>query len=458
MDTALATHRLHFAFTITYHYLFPMLTMGLAMLIFVLKTMYRRSGDEHYNRSARFWGKIFGINFLMGVVTGIPMEFQFGTNWSEFSRMSGGVVGQTLAMEGTFAFFLESAFLGIFLYGEKRVGQFWHWVSSLAVFVGAWLSGYFIVATNAWMQNPVGHVVREDGTFALASFWDLILNEWALIAYPHVILGSVITASAVMCAVGAFYLMSRRDEAYARTFLKLGVISGLASSILVAFPSGDYQAKLVAEKQPVTFAAIEGLFETVRNAPLVIIGQPDVEARKLDNAIEVPGVLSFLTYNRFGEEVKGLNEFPQEDWPQNIPLLYYTYRFMVGLGTIFILVFAIAAFLLWRGKLYTAPAIQWALLLMFPFTYIANIAGWYTAELGRQPWVIYGLMRTEVGASPTVSAGNAMFTLLGFMGIYAVLSILFLLLIRREIDHGPDAVHSLHPAAIDESPAAGAAH
>jgi cytochrome bd ubiquinol oxidase subunit I len=273
-----------------------------------------------------------------------------------------------------------------------------------------------------------------------------------------VILGSVITASAVMCAVGAFYLMSRRDEAYARTFLKLGVISGLASSILVAFPSGDYQAKLVAEKQPVTFAAIEGLFETVRNAPLVIIGQPDVEARKLDNAIEVPGVLSFLTYNRFGEEVKGLNEFPQEDWPQNIPLLYYTYRFMVGLGTIFILVFAIAAFLLWRGKLYTAPAIQWALLLMFPFTYIANIAGWYTAELGRQPWVIYGLMRTEVGASPTVSAGNAMFTLLGFMGIYAVLSILFLLLIRREIDHGPDAVHSLHPAAIDESPAAGAAH
>jgi len=453
MDTALASHRLQFAFTITYHYLFPMLTMGLALLIFALKTQYRRTGNDHYNQSARFWGKIFGINFLMGVVTGIPMEFQFGTNWSEFSRVSGGVVGQTLAMEGTFAFFLESAFLGVFLYGEKRVGQFWHWISSLAVFVGSWLSGYFIVATNAWMQNPVGYKVLEDGTYALESFWDLLLNPWAGIAYSHVILGSVVTASAVMAAVGAWYRLHDRDLEFARTFLKLGTITGLVASVLMAFPTGDYQAKMVSEKQPVTFAAIEGLFRTEENASLVILGQPDVEHRTLDNAIVLPGMLSFLNHNRFGESVRGLEEFPEEDWPQNIPLLYYAYRFMVGLGTIFILIFGIAAFLLWRGRLDRTPAIQWALLLMFPFTYIANIAGWFTAEMGRQPWVIYGLMRTADGSSPTVSAGNTMFTLLGFMGTYAVLSILFLLLVRREIDHGPAGAASIHPAQID-SPSA----
>jgi len=207
MDSALLVHRLHFAFTVTFHYLFPQLTMGLAPLIVVLKTLGLRRNDEIYNQAARFWARIFGINFIMGVVTGIPMEFQFGTNWSHFSRFAGGVIGQTLAMEGIFAFFLESAFLGLFLYGEKRLSPKAHWWSAVAVFVGSWLSGFFIVATDAWMQNPVGYAKAADGSVQLSSFWELVLNPWAWWQYAHNMSGAVITGAFAMASVGAFYLL-----------------------------------------------------------------------------------------------------------------------------------------------------------------------------------------------------------------------------------------------------------
>lgn len=440
MDTALATHRLHFAFTITYHYLFPQLTMGLALLIFILKTLALRTQNPVYDTAARFWGKIFGINFLMGVVTGIPMEFQFGTNWSEFSRLSGGVIGQTLALEGTFAFFLESSFLGLFLYGGQRLSPRLHWLSSLAVFVGSWLSGYFIVATNAWMQHPVGYELLPDGRMQLQSLRALLSNPWLMWQYPHVMVGSVVTATTVMAAVGSFYLLQGKHTRAARSFLRLAVPVGLLASLLSAFPTGDQQGKMLAQHQPVTLAAVEGLFRSEEGAPLVLIGQPDVEAMHLDNALEVPAALSFLTYNRWNAHVTGLDAFPEADWPQNIPLLYYCFHIMVGLGTLMILVFGISAILLWRRRLHATRPVLWVLLFTFPFAYIANTAGWLSAELGRQPWVIYGILRTADAASPTVSAGNAMFSLLGFMGLYALLSVLFLLLIRHEIEHGPASI------------------
>jgi cytochrome d ubiquinol oxidase subunit I len=439
MDTALSVHRFHFAFTITYHYLFPQLTMGLALLIMILKTAALRTGSGHYNRAARFWAKIFAINFAMDVVTGIPMEFQFGTNWSRFAMAAGGVIGHTLAMEGVFSFFLESSFLGLFLSGEKRLGPRGHWVVGFLLFLGTWLSGFFIVATNAWMQHPVGYRMGPDGRIHLTTFSALFTNPWLPWQYLHTMIGAVLTGSAVMASVGAFYLLTRRHEAYGRTFVSLGVLCGFIAAVLLAFPTGDRQAKLMAEKQPVGFAAMEGVFGTEEGVGLVIMGQPDVERMRLDNPLEVPGVLSFLTHRRWSAEIKGLESFPKEDWPHNIPLLYYAYHIMVGLGTIMIAVLTVAAFLLWKRRLYSAHWMLCTLMLLLPFPYIANTAGWMTAELGRQPWVIYGLMRTSEGYSVNVSAGNALFSLLGFMGVYAVLSVLFLFLVCRKIYQGPES-------------------
>jgi cytochrome d ubiquinol oxidase subunit I len=437
MDSALLVHRLHFAFTATFHYLFPQLTMGLAPLIVVLKTIAMRRNDPVYHQAAHFWAGIFGINFVLGVVTGIPMEFQFGTNWSHFSRFAGGVIGQTLAMEGMFAFFLESAFLGLFLYGEKRLSPRAHWLSAVAVFVGSWVSGYFIIATDAFMQHPTGYYLAPDGSVQLASFWQLVLNPWAWWQYAHNMSGAVITGAFVMAAVGAFYLLWGQWTEQGEIFVKTGVIAGCLFSILQAFPTGDGQGKLVANLQPVTLAAMEGLFQGQPGAPLVILGQPDDQQGKIDNPLEVPGMLSMLTYKRWNAHIQGLDAFPKQDWPSNIPLLYYSYHIMVGLGTFFIAIMAVAALLLWRGQLFRSRWVLWILMLSAPFPYIANTAGWMTAELGRQPWLVYGLMRTEDGYSKAVSGGNAMFTLLGFMGIYTVAGILFLFLMRREIERGP---------------------
>jgi len=446
-ESALLVHRLHFAFTVTYHYLFPQLTMGLAPLIVWLKTAALWKNDEYYNKAARFWAKIFGINFVLGVVTGIPMEFQFGTNWSHFSKYAGGVIGQTLAMEGIFAFFLESAFLGLFLFGEKRMSKLAHWGTAVAVFLGSWLSGYFIIATNAWMQHPVAYERTADGSVALTSFWGLILNPWAFWQYAHNMSGAVVTGAFVMMAVGAFYMLSKKHIEQAQIFIKTGIVAGAIASLLVIGPTGDGQGRNVAKYQPVTLAAMEGLFQTQPGAPLVILGQPDVANRKIDNPLEVPNMLSFLTYRRWDAEVKGLDAFPESEWPQNIPLLYYGYHIMVGLGTMFMATMVVAILLWWRGKLFNARWMMWILLISFPLPYIANTAGWMTAELGRQPYLVYGLLRTTEGYSKMVSAGNGMFTLLGFMGIYTVLSVLFLFLIRREIEHGPERVE-LEPVKV----------
>jgi len=435
---ALTIHRLHFAFTVTFHYIFPQLTMGLALLLVVLKTMALRTGKEHYNRAARFWARIFGINFAMGVVTGIPMEFQFGTNWSHFSRAAGGVIGQTLAMEGVFSFFMESSFLGLFLFGEKKLGPKAHWFAGFLVFLGSWLSGFFIVATDAWMQHPVGFQFGPNGEIMLSSFWGLLLNPWLFWQYLHTMTGAVVTASFAMTAVGAFYLLVKREQDYGQTFVRVGVTAGIIATCLMLFPTGDQQGKNIAFMQPPTLAGMEGLFATQAGAPLALIGQPDTDNRRLDNPLVIPRALSFLTYRRWKAEVKGLDAFPGDRWPDNIPLLYFSYHIMVGLGTIFIALMALAAIQLWRGKLFGQRKLLWLLMLAAPFPYIANTAGWITAEVGRQPWIVYGIMRTADGVSRHVAAGNALFTLIGFMGMYAVLAMLFLLLIYREIDRGPE--------------------
>ncbi|WHZ24811.1 MAG: Cytochrome d ubiquinol oxidase subunit I [Nitrospira sp.] len=443
METALLYDRLQFAVTVTFHYLFPQLTMGVALLLVYFRTRALTSGEEHYHRVALFWTKIFALSFAFGVVTGIPLEFQFGTNWAKFSNFAGGVIGQMLAMEGMFAFFLESSFIGILLYGDKRFSLRVQWFAALMLFLGSWLSGYFILATNAWMQHPVAYTVAPDGRLFVDSLSGLLTNPWLFWQYTHNMTAAVVTGSFVMAAVGSFYLLSARHVAYAKTFLRTGVVSGAISITLMVFPTGDGNAKQVFEHQPVKGAAFEGLFKSERGAGLLLIGQPNMETMTIDNPLEVPAALSFLVYDELYAEVKGLDAFPREDWPDNLPLLYYSYHVMVGLGTILMGVMGLAMLWLWRGRLFEAKWLLWLVMLSAPFPYIATTAGWMTAELGRQPWLVYGVLRTAEGASPLVHSGNALFTLLGFLGIYLMLGLLFLFLIVETIHQGP----ADHPTA-----------
>jgi cytochrome d ubiquinol oxidase subunit I len=279
----------------------------------------------------------------------------------------------------------------------------------------------------------------------LADFWAFLLNEWALVQYAHNMTASVVTASFVVAAAGAYYALQRIHLDQARIYLRVGVIAGFVASVLVAFPTGDRQAKLVAEHQPVTLAAMEGHFETAPYAGLVVIGQPNVRERRLDNPIVVPGFLSLLAYGSIGADVRGLSEFPERDWPDNIELLYYAFHVMAGLGTLFIALMMLTTLQRLRGRLEHTPPLLWTLMFAFPFPFIANTAGWMTAELGRQPWLIYGLMHTSQGYSDVVSPGNVVFTLIGLSGLYFVLGVLYLYLVGREIMHGPGGAHAASP-------------
>ena len=441
MEDMLFYDRMQFAFTITFHYLFPQLTMGLSLIIVYFKWKFLRTNIKKYNDAAKFWMRIFALNFAMGVVTGIPMEFQFGTNWAKFSELTGGIIGQTLAMEGMFSFFLESSFLGLFLFGEKLLGHKLHFVTGFLVFLGSWASGFLIIATHSWMQHPVGYEILKNGKFVLNNFEALFSNVWLWPSYLHNQAASLVTASFVVSAIGAFYILNNKHSEFGKLFIKTGVIFGLISSLIVAFPTGDMAAKNVVEHQPITFAAMEGIFETEEGgSEIILIGQPNVLEKKLDNKIAVPNILSFLTYQKWEAEIKGLNEFNEKDYPTNIPGLYYAYHIMVGLGTIFIGLMLLAAVQLFRKKLYKTKWILWSLLFMLPFPYIANTTGWYTAELGRQPWLVYNLLRTTEGASPTVSSGNTLFTLMGFIGLYLLLGLLFLMLVGKIINKGPQII------------------
>ncbi|HEY3413634.1 MAG TPA: cytochrome ubiquinol oxidase subunit I [Armatimonadota bacterium] len=435
MTDAVTAGRAQFAFTIMFHYLFPILTMGLGTLIAILKTIQLVKKDDRYGIAAQFWARVFAINFAMGVVTGIPMEFQFGTNWATFSHYSGGVIGQTLFMEGVFAFFAESSFLGMFLFGEKRLSPRMHWFSSVMVAGGALVSGYFITITNAWMQHPVGYEI-VNGNAQLTSLRALLTNEYGLRQYPHVIMGSLTTGAMFMAGFGAYYLLARKHEEFGRLSVKVGVICGAIFSVMQLFPTGNQNALNVAHNQPVKTAAMEGLFKTEKGAPIAIIGMPDTTKQELLDPIYVPGALSFLIYGNANAEVKGLNASPKEDHPP-VELVYYAYHIMIGLGTIFIAVMLFAILLLVTNRIYKTRWFLWILMLAMPFPYIANEAGWTVAEVGRQPWIVYGLQRTAAAVSPNVSGGETTFTLLGFMGLYALIGLLSLFLFMRVIASGP---------------------
>lgn len=434
MDIALAD-RLQFAFTILFHYLFPIGTMGLAPFV-AWYTWRSTVGDEQAGHLARFWTKIFAVNFAVGVVTGIPMEFQFGTNWAQFSAKAGSVIGQPLAMEGVYAFFLESIFLGILIYGRSLVSPKLYAASAVLVWLGSWLSGYFIVVTDAWMQHPVGYTVLPDGRFELRNLAEVLFQPFALWQYAHVLCGALVTGAFIVAGIGAYYLLARRDEEDGRRLVRTGMCVGLVCVMLSMFPTGDQNGHDVTIEQPVKLAAMEGLFESTAGAPLAIIGMPDEKARDLIDPIAVPDVLSFLAYGNFRANVQGLNAYARALWPP-VALTYYAYHVMVGLGTIFSGVAALAVLLLWRKRLFRTRWFLWVVMLVMPFPYLANEAGWCVTEVGRQPWVVYGLVRTAEATSAAVSPGETIFTLIGFCGMYFLLGTLFLFLTLREIAIGP---------------------
>ena len=445
MDVVIAD-RIQFAFTIMFHYLFPITTMGLIPFV-ALYTIKAARGDTEAARAAAFWTKIFAVNFAIGVVTGIPMEFQFGTNWASFAAKSGSVVGQPLAMEGLYAFFLESIFLGVLFYGRDRVPSSLHAASAVIVWIAAWLSGFFITATDAWMQHPVGYRIAEGGRIEMTSLTAVLFSPFAWWQYVHVITGALVTGGFIVAGIGAYYALSKREAPLARRFLHSGTIVALIFSVLAVFPTGDRNGANVTQYQPVKLAAMEGLFETAKGAPLAIIGMPDTKNRKLIDPVLMPDLLSFLAYGNFNANVKGLREYATELWPP-VELTYYAYHVMVGLGTIFLGVSALGVLMLFRKRLERTPFVLWLLLLVMPFPYIANEAGWVTTEVGRQPWIIYGLMRTAEAASPTVVTGETIFTIIGFTGMYFLLGVLFLYLVLREIGIGPSGA-SEHTGVIE---------
>jgi cytochrome d ubiquinol oxidase subunit I len=441
VEAALASDRLQFAFTVMFHYLFPIGTMGLAPFVAWYTIRAARTGDPFLARAARFWTTIFAINFAIGVVTGIPMEFQFGTNWGQFSARTGSVIGEPLAIEGVFAFFLESIALGILLYGRDRVSRRLHAISAVLVCVGSWLSGFFIVATDAWMQHPVGFAVAPDGRIVLANLAAVLLSPFALWQYLHALMGALLTGGFLVAGVGAFYLLSQRQRAYGSLFLRNGIAIAFLFSALAIFPTGDQNGDDVTRYQPLKLAAMEGLFDTEKGAPLAVIGMPDTKAQRLIDPIEVPDLLSFLAYGNFRASVRGLATYPVAERPP-IEVTYYAYHVMVGLGTIFIGLSGIAV-LAWRFGMLERPWLLWPLMLAIPFPYIANEAGWVTSEVGRQPWVVYGLIRTADGVSSNVPATETIFTTAGFAGMYFLLGTLFIVLVLREIGRGPEGAEGM---------------
>lgn len=437
MEETLLYSRLQFALTISFHYLYPQLTMGLALFVLYFKTRFLLNKDQIFEESANFWIKILAITFVFGVVTGIPMEFQFGTNWSDFSAFAGGVIGQTLAMEGIFSFFLESTFLGILLFGKNKFSSKLHWASALMVFIGSWLSAYFILATNSWMQHPIAYDAAADGSLHVNDLYSLLTNPWLFWQFLHNQSASIITSTFVIAGVGAFYLLSRKHQRIAKIFMHTALAGAFIATIFQVFPSGDGEARQVFDSQPVKGAAMEGLFKTERGAGIALFGQPNMQTESLDNPIIIPDGASLLLYHRMLAMVKGLNAFPKSEWP-NVPLVYYAYHIMVTLGFLFAGVTILSVFLLVRKKFFHTRWILWIWMLITPLPYIATLAGWVTAEAGRQPWLVYGLLKTEEGVTNNLSAGNVMFSIIGFLGIYLVAGLLYLFLIYKTIANGPN--------------------
>ncbi|MCC6549784.1 MAG: cytochrome ubiquinol oxidase subunit I [Ignavibacteriaceae bacterium] len=432
--------RLQFAFTIAFHYIYPPLSIGLGVILVIMEGMYLKTGNKLYENMTRFWVKVFALTFSLGVSTGIVMEFEFGTNWATYSRYVGDVFGSALAAEGIFAFFLESGFLAILVFGWDRVSPRIHFFSTIMVSLGSMMSAVWIVVANSWMQTPAGfHVVGEGMTARaeITDFWAMVFNPSSVDRLTHTLSGAWLVGAFLVISVSAYYLIKRKHLDFARSSLKIALGVAIFASLFQLI-TGHSSAVGVANNQPAKLAAIEAHFEESAPGDLYLFGWVDVENEKV-YGLSLPGMLSFLIYNNMNVPIKGLRAFDKNDLPP-IQIVFQTYHLMVAIGFLLIGLSVFALFLLWRGKLFETT---WFLKLLVPsvlLPQIANQVGWYTAEIGRQPWIVYGYLRTSEGLSKAVSAGQILFSIILFGLIYALLFFLFIYLLDRKIKHGPEEV------------------
>jgi len=442
MDVLLLS-RIQFALTIGFHYIYPPLSIGLGLMLVIMEGLYLITKNPLYHNMTRFWVKVFGLTFAIGVATGIVMEFEFGTNWATYSRYVGDIFGSALAAEGIFAFFLESGFLAILLFGWDKVKPSIHFLSTVMVCFGAHFSAIWIVVAGSWMQTPAGFHVVGEGMKARAEivdFWAMVFNPSSMDRLIHVVLGCWQAGAALVLSVSAYYLLRGKHQDFAKASMKIALALALFSS-LAQLVSGHSSAKLVSQYQPVKLASMEGHYEVSAPADLYLFGVVD-ETNERVKGIKLPGFLSFLVHNNFKTPVTGLNAFSENDRPP-VQIVFQSFHIMVGIGMMLIGLNVLGCLLWWRGALFSFRPVLWAFVFSVLGPQIANQSGWITAEVGRQPWIVYGLLRTSEGLSKTVTATMVLSSLVMFTFVYILLFVLFLFLLDQKIKAGPEGLETL---------------
>ena len=445
--------RLQFAFTIAFHYIYPPLSIGIAVNLVIMEGMYLKTKDKFFENMTKFWVKVFALTFAIGVATGIVMEFEFGTNWATYSRFVGDVFGSALAAEGIFAFFLESGFLAVLVFGWDKVGPKMHFFSTIMVSLGSMFSAVWIVVANSWQQTPAGfHIVGEgiNARAEITDFWAMVFNPSSVDRLLHVVSGAWLAGAFLIISVSAYYLLRDRHIRFAKASIKIALVVVMIASLFQLF-TGHRSAVGVHENQPAKLAAMEAVFDDQTNAPLYLFGWVDEDNQKVNFGVTVPGMLSYLIGFDTNTKVTGLNSFKEEDRPP-VNIVFQTYHLMVAIGFTLIGISLLGIFFWWRGTLFKQRWMLWIFVFSVLLPQIANQIGWITAEVGRQPWIVYGLLRTSEGLSKAVEAGQVMFSLILFMLIYLGLFILFIYLLNEKIQHGPEDVDSIpseigHPKA-----------
>lgn len=434
--------RIQFAFTIAFHYIYPPLSIGLGLLMVVFESMYIKTKKLEYHTLAKFWTKIFALTFGIGVVTGIVMEFEFGTNWAVYSRYVGDIFGSALAAEGIFAFALESGFLGILLFGWNRVKPWVHLVSTIGVFLGSMFSAVWIVVANSWQQTPAGyHIVGEgfEARAEITDFWGMVFNPSSVDRLTHVWLGAFLSGAFLVLSVHAYYLVKGKYVAISKTAFKIALVVATVFSLGQLF-TGHKSAEGVAVNQPAKLAALEGHFDENGPADMYLFGWVDKENERV-SGLKIPGGLSFLLEYDFDAPVKGLNAFKPEDRPGQLNAVFQFYHIMVAIGMALIALTLLASFYWWRGTLFDKKWLLWIFVFAAILPQIANQVGWFAAEMGRQPWVVYGLLRTSDAFSQAVTDNQIIFSLVLFLLVYTLLFTLFIYLLNKKIKHGPFDTH-----------------
>lgn len=440
---AVVLARIQFAMTIGFHFLFPPLSIGIAWLLVIIEGIGWRKNDKSYVSLGKFFGKLLALIFAVGVATGIVMEFQFGTNWSVYSKFVGDIFGAPLAAEGVFAFFLESTFLGLYLFGRNKVSKGVHWFSILMVAVGATISAFWIIVANSWQQTPTGFVI-QNGRAELTDFWAAVFNPSTIVRFTHTVDAALIAGAFFVIGVSAILILKKKEIELAKKSMKIAVLFGLVAAILEVFPLGHEHGREVAKYQPEKFAALQGLYTSQTGAPLAIFALPFTPPPELKAKIEIPGVLSWLALGDFNARIKGINEFPPDEIPP-LALTFISYHNMVALGMYFIFILLIAYYKIRKNTLWDNRFLLKVLAWSIPLPLFACQLGWIAAEVGRQPWIVYKLLKTKDAISVTVGAGEILFSIILFALIYIVLISMLLFLMKKKINAGPE------PAAVKEA-------